>query len=335
MSNKVLVTGGAGYIGSHTVRELRKKAIEVVVLDDLRHGHRSSIPDIPLFQTDLSDEKKVAEIFAQEGPFEAVIHFASFIEAGRSVHDPLVFYQNNVSNSISLLKRMVEGGTKNFILSSSAAVYGEPCYVPIDEEHPIAPLNPYGISKSMVETILKSCEVYGIRYCSLRYFNAAGADPTGDIGEDHSPETHLIPLVLKVAMARKSGGSPSPVKVFGTDYPTPDGTCIRDYIHVCDLANAHVLAIQYLKAERKSCCFNVGNGNGYSVKEVVKTAQEVSQVDIPWTAQERRAGDPAVLVASSEKIRKELGWEPRYPRLETIVEHAWKWHGSHPEGYGE
>lgn len=331
---KILVAGGAGYIGSHCVRLLGNKGYTVVVVDNLQHGHRESIGDITFIQEDLANKERIGEIFCHQGPFEAVLHFAAFIEAGISVREPLTFYQNNVANSIFLLQNMVEFGCKCMIFSSSAAVYGEPQEIPIPEHHPLAPVNPYGWSKFMIEQILHDCgQAYGIRFACLRYFNAAGAHPHGDIGEDHHPESHLIPRILKTALSIQQGQTPAPLEIFGQDYPTPDGTCIRDYIHICDLAQAHILCLEYLLQGGTSEVFNLGNGCGYSVKEVLTTASKVTKMEIPYQVTGRRAGDPAILVASSAKIQKTTGWQPQYPQLVDIIDHAWQWHQRHPQGF--
>lgn len=335
--DRILVVGGAGYIGSHTVAYLQEINYEVVVVDNLAAGHRESIGDTPFYGHDLANAAAMDQVFSQAGPFTGVIHFAAFAEVGQSVTDPLAYYQNNVANTILLLQLMVKHNCPYIIFSSSAAVYGEPKSVPIDEHHSTRPINPYGLSKLMVENIFQDCQrAYGLRYCALRYFNAAGAHPHKYIGEDHNPETHLIPLVLQAAIAKKHGTDNIPqLKIFGTDYHTEDGTCVRDYIHVCDLATAHVLALEYLKKGSPSDIFNIGNGDGYSVRQVIQTAEQVSQVSIPFVESTRRPGDPATLVASSEKIRRRLGWQPQYPSLHDIVCHAWNWHSNYPQGFGK
>lgn len=331
---KILVVGGAGYIGSHCVRELQRLGYPTVVLDSLITGHRQAIHEVPLLPIDLQNTGEVKRALELHGPFAGVFHFASFIEVGKSVQDPLSFYRNNVSNTMSLLEAMVATRVPYLIWSSSAAVYGEPRYTPLDEQHPAGPINPYGQTKWMVENILGDCDkAYGIRSCSLRYFNAAGAHPTGDIGEDHHPESHLIPKILQVALAVKRGEKPAPVQIFGNDYATPDGTGVRDYIHVCDLALAHILALKYLEQGGSSDVFNLGNGQGYTVKQVLETCRQVSGVDIPSVTVARRSGDCAVLVASAAKITKVLGWQPQYPSLQDIVKHAWNWHLHHPQGF--
>lgn len=324
----VLVTGGAGYIGSHTVRELVKAGHRVVVLDNLLKGHKGSVPEVELVIGDTSDRALLDNLFDRYR-VEAVVHFAASSLVGESVANPAVYYHNNVTKGLILLDAMIGSDVRNLIFSSTAAVYGEPLVIPIAEDHPALPANPYGATKLAFESAL--CwygRAYGLRHVSLRYFNAAGADPAGDIGEDHNPETHLIPLVLKTALNLL----PS-LDVFGTDYPTPDGTCVRDYIHVTDLAMAHVLALEALAAGRPSTVYNLGNGNGYSVLEVIRTAEEVTGRLIAVDFAGRRPGDPAVLVAGSEKIKTELGWRPRFNDLRTIVKTAWQWHCRHPHGF--
>lgn len=326
MSN-ILVTGGAGYIGSHVVRELRRQGYQPIVYDNLQTGHRKAVKDIPLIEGDLSDLKKLRETF-QTYTFYAVMHFAADCLVGESVNNPLKYFNNNVKNSLQLIEVMDDFNIKNIVFSSSAAVYGEPNLVPIPEEHPCLPTNPYGESKLIFERILHAFHHSNkLNYVSLRYFNAAGADPEGELGEDHSLETHLIPLVLKAALTG------DPVQIFGTDYGTPDGTCIRDYIHVTDLSHAHILALQKLEQGQNSGIYNLGNGNGYSVKEVIEMARKVTGNRIISIESMRRPGDPARLVASSDRIKKELGWTPKYPDLEKIIETAWRWHKNHPDGY--
>ncbi|MBU4503274.1 MAG: UDP-glucose 4-epimerase GalE [Proteobacteria bacterium] len=319
----ILVIGGAGYIGSHMVKELISHGREVVILDNLTTGHRESVPDGEFIKGDLGDENLLQRIF-KTYPIHTVMHFAAFSLVGESVQFPLKYFENNVSKTITLLKVMLEHGIKRFIFSSSASVYGEPEEIPITENCSVRPASPYGASKLMVEDILQECDkAHGLRYISLRYFNAAGADETGTIGENHNPESHLIPLVLKAAKGEKKN-----ITVFGTDYPTKDGTCIRDYIHVTDLAQAHLLAMDVLENGESSNIYNLGNSHGYSVKEVIETARQVTGLQIPVKEGPRRPGDPAILVASSEKIKKELGWQPRYQDLKTIVKTAWKWHSN-------
>ncbi|MEW6327825.1 MAG: UDP-glucose 4-epimerase [Thermodesulfobacteriota bacterium] len=337
----ILVVGGAGYIGTHMVKELLSHGREVVVLDNLSTGHQGLIPGGIFVQGDLGDETLLRSLFTTY-PIGTVMHFAAFSLVAESVAFPLKYYENNVAKTITLFKVMLEHGIKRFIFSSSAAVYGEPGYVPIDEKHPTVPTNPYGKTKLAIENMLEDCDkAYGLKYVSLRYFNAAGADGKGRIGECHNPETHLIPRILHVVKSvsfppetplpwregMKGRGSEYPlVEIYGTDYDTPDGTCIRDYIHVNDLAQAHLLAMNALENGESSRIYNLGNNRGYSVKEVIEIAGQVTGRSIPVVKGPRRAGDPAILIASSEKISKELGWKPRYPDLKTMVKTAWKWH---------
>ncbi|MEK7812791.1 MAG: UDP-glucose 4-epimerase GalE [Candidatus Desantisbacteria bacterium] len=324
----ILVTGGAGYIGSHTVKELAKRGFETVVYDNLGKGHREAVVAGEFVHGDLGDVETLRETFNQYR-IDSVVHFAANSEVGESVKNPAKYFQNNVANGLNLLNVMLENGVNKIVFSSTAAVYGEPCRLPILESDKTMPANPYGESKLIFENILKYyCVAYGLRYISLRYFNAAGADPDGVIGEDHYPETHLIPLTLQVASGQKDV-----LKIFGTDYPTPDGTCIRDYIHVVDLAQAHILALEALEDGCSSMICNLGNGKGYSVKEVIEIAREVTGCKIPAIETERRDGDPAVLVASSAKIIQELGWKPELADLKTIITTAWQWHKNHPVGY--
>lgn len=323
----ILVTGGAGYIGSHVVMGLLQKGHRTVVFDNLQTGHRKAVKEALFIEGDLADEEQVKEVF-RSFTIDAVMHFAGDCQVGESVRNPLKYFNNNVKNSMQLLDIIVAFDVSKFVFSSSAAVYGEPRKIPITEEQPCVPTNPYGETKWIFEKVLQDYrELRRLNYVSLRYFNAAGAAPDGTLGEDHFPETHLIPLILETAI---NGGS---VPIYGTNYDTPDGTCIRDYIHVTDLAQAHILALQQLDKGDVSGIYNLGNGNGYSVKEVIETARKVTGKRVVSTESPRRPGDPARLVASSEKIRRELGWVPRYPDLETIVETAWKWHQHHPDGY--
>lgn len=323
---KVLVLGGAGYIGSHTALALREKGFEPVVLDDLSRGHRAAVVGATLIEVDYTTVD-LAAVLKNSG-CAAVMHFAALSQVGESIQRPDVYYRSNVVGGVALLDAMVKAGVHYLIFSSSAAVYGEPCQVPIVEEHPTVPVNPYGATKLALEGAMRWYgEAFGLKYVSLRYFNAAGAHPDGLIGEDHQPETHLIPLVLKAVLADK------PVSVFGNDYPTYDGTCVRDYIHVCDLADAHLLALQSLLAGASSSVFNLGTGRGFSVLQVIETARRVTGHDLSIQFLPRRAGDPAELVAASCLAEKRLGWRPCYPELEKIVTHAWRWHRAHPEGY--
>lgn len=317
---KILVVGGAGYIGSHMVLLLREHGHEVVVLDDLSSGHADAVLDAELVCGTIADTDLLDRLFSAHR-FDAVMHFASFIQVGESVQHPNKYYRNNFSNTLTLLDAMVRHGVLAFIFSSTAAIFGEPEYTPIDEEHPKRPINPYGRTKLMVEQALQDYDVaYGLKSVCLRYFNAAGADPLSRIGERHDPETHLIPILLQVA----SGRRPS-AQVFGRDYDTPDGTCVRDYIHVLDLCSAHELALQALLRGCASTAYNLGNGNGFSVQQVIDTVQEVSGRTLAVVDSPRRAGDPAQLVADSSLIREQLGWHPRYPDLHSIVSHAWSW----------
>lgn len=322
---KVLVTGGAGYIGSAVVERLLKQGHEPVVYDNLSKGHSAAVaPEAVFIQADLQDSDLL--IRSLEGHnIEAVIHMAADSLVGESVSDPLKYFKNNTCGTASLLGAMLKVGVKKIVLSSTAAVYGSPETMPITEETPQNPTNPYGESKLMIERMLRWCdEAYGLRYVSLRYFNAAGA--TERCGEDHDPETHLIPNVLKVA-----AGKAEHVNVFGEDYPTPDGTCMRDYVHVIDLADAHILALNVM--ERRSEIYNLGYGSGYSVAEVVEMARQVTGRRISTEAAPRRAGDPPVLIASPDKIMRDLGWNPRHSELDRIIESAWRWHLAHPNGY--
>ncbi len=322
----ILVVGGAGYIGSHMVKCLRRAGYVPVVLDNLSQGRRDAVGSAPLIVGDVGDNS-VLDVTFQAWPISAVMHFASFIQVGESVAQPATYYENNVNNTVTLLKAMVRHHVPRFIFSSTAAIFGDPQYVPIDERHPKAPINPYGHSKLMVEQILQDFETaYGLRSCCLRYFNAAGADPDGELGECHEPETHLIPLVLQAAAGRR----PS-VTVFGRDYATPDGTCIRDYIHVQDLCDAHLLALENLLADGGSARFNLGNGAGYSINQVIDAARRVTGRDIVVTDGPRRAGDPASLVADSAQARDALGWRPRFADLDLIIAHAWAWEQQYAE----
>ncbi len=317
---RVLITGGAGYIGSHVVKALGEKGYEVLTIDNLSKGHEEAVLYGEVKRIDLSDRESIRDVLRAFKP-EAVMHFAAFIEVRESVLYPLKYYKNNTVNSLILLEEMIYAGINRFIFSSTAAVYGNPVSVPISESESIKPINPYGQSKAFVERILEDfSKSYGLRYVSLRYFNAAGAEPEGKIGESHNPETHLIPLVLKTAK-----GEIEHIKIFGTDYETPDGTCIRDYIHVDDLSKAHILALEYLLSGGKSNVFNCGYGHGYSVREIIDTAKKVTGVDFPVVESERRPGDPAILVADSSKLKKTLGWIPEFDDIEYIIRTAWNW----------
>jgi UDP-glucose 4-epimerase len=325
---RVLVTGGAGYIGSHTVKELLLKGYYPITIDNLKEGHKESLVGGEFFLGDLGNIEDLRYVF-KKYQVEAVIHFAASCYVGESVSQPLDYYFNNLANGLNLLKVMVESGVKKLIFSSSCAVYGNPVKIPMNEDHPQAPVNPYGNTKQMFERILVDHErAYGIKYMSLRYFNAAGAAPGGEIGEDHSPETHLIPLVLETAMGKKDA-----IEVFGSDYDTPDGTCIRDFIHVTDLAQAHILALEYLSSISKSACYNLGTGKGYSVKEIINISQEITGKSIAYREVGRREGDPPVLIADAKKIKEELGWEPQFSDIKRIITTAWEWHSKHPNGF--
>ncbi|BAU48593.1 UDP-glucose 4-epimerase [Sulfurifustis variabilis] len=317
---RVLVTGGAGYIGSHMVKMLLGQGAEVATLDDLSCGYRDAVVGGEFVKGDTGDRACLDALFGRR-KFDAVMHFASFIQVGESVRDPAKYYRNNVTHTLTLLDAMAAHGVRSFVFSSSAAIFGEPDYTPIDEAHPKRPINPYGFSKWAVERVLSDYDrAYGLKSVSLRYFNAAGADPDGQLGERHEPETHLIPLVLQAAAGRR----PS-VSVFGDDYPTPDGTCVRDYIHIVDLCQAHLLALERLRSSGQSAAYNLGNSRGYSVNEVIRTVEAVTGRTVPVERAPRREGDPAVLVADSKRAMDELGWRPRFNELETIIRHAWTW----------
>lgn len=326
----VLVCGGAGYIGSHMVAELIEKGEEVVVLDNFQKGHKGAILGGKIYEGDLRDRGILDKVFT-ENKIDSVIDFAADSLVGESTVEPLKYFENNVGSTISLLKAMKDHNVKYIVFSSTAATYGEPENIPIVEQDKTIPVNPYGESKLIVEKILRWCdEAYGIKYTVLRYFNAAGAHISSKIGEDHSPETHLIPLILQVALGKRDK-----IMIFGDDYNTEDGTCVRDYIHVTDLANAHLLSLDRLKKGGESRVYNLGNGKGFSVKEVIEASRRVTKEEIKAEVAPRRAGDPAVLIASSEKAINELGWRPKYNSLETIIETAWNWHKNHPNGYKE
>lgn len=323
---KILVTGGAGYIGSITTEVLIQGGYEVVVLDNLSQGHRSAVhPEAAFVEADLADRDALEALFREHQP-RAIMHFASKTLVGESMEHPFRYLGENVRNALNLLESAVEHGVERFILSSTANLFDRPERMPIDESESIHPGSPYGESKYMIERILHWLQVTkGLRYAALRYFNAAGA--TRERGEDHSPEMHLIPLVLQVALGKREH-----IKIFGDDYPTPDGTCVRDYVHIADLARAHILALEAL-AERPVLKYNLGNGNGFSVREVIETARRITGHEIPAVVDPRRPGDPALLVADSSAIRRDLGWEPAYPTLESIVQSAWDWHHRHTGGY--
>ena len=317
---RVLVVGGAGYIGSHMVRCLGKSGIDVIVLDNLSSGRREAVTHGDLVVGDLGDRPLLDDLLGNNN-FDSVMHFAAHIEVGESVVNPAKYYLNNVVNTQVLLDAMRDHGILNFIFSSTAAIFGEPLKARIDESHPRNPINPYGRSKLMVEQVLGDYDVaYGLKSVSLRYFNAAGADPAGDIGECHDPETHLVPLVLRAASGRRDS-----ISIFGSDYDTPDGTCVRDYVHVNDLCDAHLLALRALWAGCPSAAYNLGNGSGFSVREVIDTAATVTGRDITVVEAGRRAGDPGTLVADAECARTQLGWTPQFADLATIIKHAWQW----------
>jgi len=317
----ILVVGGAGYIGSHMVLDLLRTGYPVVTLDNLYRGHRDLVPGGEFVAGDIGNPDDVARVF-REYPIKAVMHFAAHSLVGESVEKPLLYYRNNVSNTLTLLEAMQEADIRHFIFSSSAAVYGEPQQTPITEDHPCVPENPYGATKLAVERILHDVsQATGMTYSVLRYFNAAGADASGKIGERHLPETHLIPLVLQVATGERES-----ISIFGEDYPTPDGTCLRDYIHVSDLTRAHLLTLEALLSGSGNTTYNLGNSTGYSVREIIETARGITGHAIPAVAAPRRKGDPAVLIADSSRIRKQLGWRPRYENISDIIQSAWEWH---------
>jgi UDP-glucose 4-epimerase len=325
---RILVTGGAGYIGSHTVKQLLARGHEVTVFDNLSSGHRRAVPPEVLVVGDLRDIDHLDNLLVVNR-IEAVVHFAALASVGESVVSPARYYTNNLLYSLQLLDRCRRNGVGKFVFSSTAAVYGTPACLPITEDTPPAPVNPYGNTKLAFERALADyAAAYPFGFCALRYFNAAGAAADGSLGEDHEPETHLIPLAIRVALGLKPY-----LEVFGTDYPTPDGTCVRDYVHVEDLATAHVLALDRVKPGSR-LVFNVGIGRGYSVRQVVAAVEEVTGRPVPVKEGPRRPGDPAELVASSERIRRELGWSPRYDDLRAIVQTAWDWHRRHPKGFG-
>jgi UDP-glucose-4-epimerase GalE len=323
----VLVTGGAGYIGSHAAKALARAGHTVVVLDNFVAGHRDAVKYGELVEADIADTAAVRAALARYG-VNAVMHFAAHLDVGESVRDPVKYYRNNVGGAVSVLDAMAAQAVRAFVFSSTCATYGEHTDMPILETHAQRPINPYGESKLAVERALPHFErAYGIHAVSLRYFNAAGADPDGEIGEDHAPEIHIIPRAIEAAR----GGSG--LQVFGDDYPTPDGTCLRDYVHVSDLADAHVLAVETLVRRGRSAAYNLGTGRPHSVKEVIAAVEEVSGRRVPWTVAPRRPGDPAVLYASARSAEAELGWTPRLPTLPSIVRTAWAWHQAHPRGY--
>jgi len=325
----ILVLGGAGYIGSHAVDQLVNKGYEVVVVDNLLTGHEQAIhPKAVFYKGDVRDKEFLTTVFDKEG-IDGVMHFAASSLVGESVEKPLMYFNNNVYGMQILLEVMQEHDVKHIVFSSTAATYGEPKESPITEQTPTNPKNPYGESKLAMEKMMKWCDgAYGMKYVALRYFNVAGAKRDASIGEDHTPESHLVPIILQVALGQRES-----LAIFGDDYATPDGTCIRDYVHVEDLIAAHILALEYLKAGNDSNVFNLGSNNGYSVKEMLDAAREVTGKEIAAKVAPRRAGDPASLVASSEKAKTVLGWEPEYTDVKKIIETAWNWHVSHPNGY--
>ena len=327
MSSKeqtILVTGGAGYIGSHAASALKKAGYEVIILDNLSYGHQEIVDDVlqvKLIVGDTSDRAVLDRLFTTH-KIDAVMHFAAYIAVGESVKEPGKYYRNNVASTLNLLEAMLAHGINKIVFSSTCAVYGMPKEVPMTEDHPHSPLSPYAASKDMVEQILRDFDTaFDLKSVAFRYFNACGADPSGSLGEDHYPETHLIPLALLTALKKRES-----LYIFGTDYDTPDGTCVRDYIHVNDLADAHVLGLEYLLSGGESDVFNLGNGNGFSVREVIETAREVTGLEIPAIESDRRAGDAPILVGSSKKVKDKLGWDPKYADLKKIINHAWQWH---------
>ncbi|MEO0406649.1 MAG: UDP-glucose 4-epimerase GalE [Cyanobacteria bacterium P01_A01_bin.135] len=321
---KILVTGGAGYIGSHAVMALQQAGYDVIILDNLVYGHEevaTTILKAKLIVGDTNNRPLLDQLFA-EHDIAAVMHFAAYAYVGESVSDPAKYYRNNVTGTLTLLEAMVAAGVKRFVFSSTCATYGIPKSIPIVEDHPQDPINPYGMTKLMVERILADFDrAYGLASVCFRYFNAAGADPAGRLGEDHVPETHLIPLVLQTALGKREV-----ISIFGTDYPTPDGSCVRDYIHVCDLADAHILGLEYLLAGNSSSAFNLGNGSGFSVREVIEASRRITGEPIKAVECDRRPGDPPKLVGSADKARSILGWKPQYPDIDDIIAHAWQWH---------
>jgi UDP-glucose 4-epimerase len=325
----VLVTGGAGYIGSHTVAALLERNESVVVIDNLQQGHQAAILGGVFYKGDIRDTEFLDKVFA-ENDIDAVIHFAANSLVGESMENPGKYYHNNVFGAICLLEKMKTSGVKKIVFSSTAATYGEPESVPILESDHTNPTNTYGETKLAMEKMMKWFDVaHGVKFVALRYFNAAGAHENGKIGEDHSPETHLVPLILQVPLGQREH-----ISIYGDDYPTPDGTCIRDYLHVSDLADAHILALDMLRKGGESNVYNLGSGKGFSVKEMIEVARKVTGHPIPAVVQARRSGDPAVLIASSDKIKQQLGWKPSRDSLEAIIQTAWNWHQQHPEGYG-
>lgn len=330
MRRTVLVTGGAGYVGSHVVRRLRESGREVVILDDLRHGHRAAVPDLPLVRADVADREALARLHRAH-PFDAVIHMAADCLVGESMAVPEAYYRRNVIASLEMLEALRQLGVPRIVFSSSAAVYGDPREVPIVEEHPCLPTNPYGETKLVLERALGWYrQAHGLASVSLRYFNAAGAHPGGALGEDHEPESHLIPCLLAVALGRRERA-----EIHGDDYPTADGTCVRDYVHVDDLADAHVLALEAMEAGDPGGSFNLGTERGHSVREVLESVRRITGRPVAEVVGPRRPGDPPQLVASGERARRHLGWRPRFTEIDDIVRTAWGWHRDHPDGYGD
>lgn len=324
----VMAVGGAGYIGSHVVRALKEDNRDVIVVDNLSKGHIEAIKGIPFEKADIKDQEAIKNIIKKYN-VDSVIHFAASIEAGESMKTPYEYYENNFVGTLHLLNALKETGVNKLVFSSTAAVYGEPSEIPITENCAKKPINVYGRTKYFMEQTMADFDMaYGLKYCALRYFNACGAHPSGEIGEAHSPETHLIALIMKRLL-----GQLKEFKLYGDDYDTPDGTCIRDYIHVCDLAQAHILALDYLNEGEESTAFNIGNGNGYSNLDILKTIEKVTGKKVEYTVSERRPGDPAILVASSKKIMDELGFKPKYDSLEEIIKTAWNWYQKNPNGY--
>lgn len=326
----ILVTGGAGYIGSHCVAALIDRGVDVVVVDDLSKGHKEALKGGRFYLGSVADKEFLSSVFEKES-IEAVIHFAAYSLVGESMQIPEQYFRNNVTAGLTLIETMIQYKVPYLVFSSTAATFGEPENIPIVETDRQVPTNPYGESKLIVEHMLRWCDqAHGLKYCALRYFNVAGARADGTIGEDHRPESHLIPLILQVAQGKRDK-----LSLFGTDYPTKDGTCVRDYIHVEDLIDAHMLALDYLRAGNPSTAFNLGNGQGFSNREIIEAARRVTGHPIPVSEEDRRPGDPATLIASSQKAMDVLGWKPKYTNVEDIIATAWKWHSTHPNGYGD
>jgi UDP-glucose 4-epimerase len=325
---KILVTGGAGYIGSHTVRKLKEAGHEIVIFDNLSSGHKDAIKDFELFVGDLANKQDLEKVFSLH-KFDAAVHFAGSIEAGESMTDPKRFFNNNFVCGLNLLDAMLAHGVKKIVFSSTAAIFGEPEKMPIEENDPKEPTNVYGLTKLMFEQVLDAYDrAYDLKSVCLRYFNATGADPLGEIGPDHKNKTHLLTLILLTALGKRDS-----IKIFGTDYPTVDGTGVRDYVHVNDLADAHVLALDFLQRNNVSDKFNLGNEKGTSVREVIELSKKITGVDFQVIEEPRRAGDPAQIFASSQKAQKVLSWQPKFPNMEDIIKTAWNWHKSHPDGF--